>query len=225
MKSEGLEAKVTALEKTIEKLGAKLQAQEDIEAIKKLQRAYAFYLEHWQEDEIVGLWSHSDEVSAELNDGGLYKGWEAVKQSFHFEDHYTAYSGEKKAPPEFLHILMPMAGIIDLSSDGETAKGRWYGFGLAALHRGGKLRALIGAGIWENEYVKEEGIWKFKKLFWNDIIASPLDEGWVKTPWIPNPPAKHQYTSFAPPSPGYKFAPYPSGYIFPYHYKNPVTGK
>jgi len=90
-------------------------------------------------------------------------------------------------------------------------------------HCPGRLRALIGCGIWENEFVKEDGIWKFKKLFWNDIFSSPLDEGCVKTTWIPNPTAKLQYTADVPASPGYHFAPYPSGYIFPYHYNNPVT--
>jgi len=46
------------------------------------------------------------------------------------------------------------------------------------MPREGQTRALIGCGIWENEYVKENGIWKFKKLFWSEIISSPLEEGW-----------------------------------------------
>jgi len=57
MKSEDLETKVKTLTETVKKLQAKVQAQEDIEAIKKLQRSYGFYLEHWQEDEIVELFS------------------------------------------------------------------------------------------------------------------------------------------------------------------------
>ena len=72
MKLEELAARVDALE-------AKQQKTEDIEAIKKLQRSYGYYLEHWQVDEIVALFSHSPEVSVEINDSGLYKGWEAVK--------------------------------------------------------------------------------------------------------------------------------------------------
>ena len=221
MESNGLAAKVRALTEKVEKLAAKLQTIEDVEQIKKLQRAYGYYLEHWQEEELVGLFSHSPEVSLEINDGGLYQGFEAVKNSFNFADHYTAYGGLKKAPGEFLHILMPTAGIIDMDPGGKTAKGRWYGFGLVAQRRAGQLRDIISCGIWENEYIKEDGIWKILKLFWATIIASPLDEGWVKTPYLGNPPHKDSL----PPGPNTHFAPYPSGYIFPYHYKNPVTGR
>ena len=215
-----LEAKVEALSKSIKKLEKQAQAQADIEAIKKLQRSYGFYLEHWQEDEIVELFSRSPDVQLEINDTGCFKGWEAIRDSFNFADHYTAY-GVKKAPGEFLHILMPLAGIVDLDKNGKTAKGRWYGFFLGAMPRPVKTEALIGCGIWENEFVKEDGIWKFMKLKFNDIISSPLDEGWVKTPYLANPPANDR-----PPSgPNTHAQTYPSGYIFPYHYKNPVTGK
>ena len=221
MNSEELETKVKTLTETVKKLETRLTKVEDIEAITKLQRAYGYYLEHWQEDEIIDLWSHSDDVSLEINDSGLYKGFDAVAQSFRFENHYTAFNGAKTTPPEYLHILIPTAGIVDVDADGRNAKGRWYGLFLGALRRGGILRALIGCGIWENEYVKESGIWKLKKLFFNDIISSPLDEGWVKTPYISNPPAKNRPA----PGPNTHFQHYPSGYIFPYHYKNPVTGK
>ena len=221
MEPNELTTKVRKLTETVEKLAARVQAAEDIEAIKKLQRAYGYYLEHWQEDELVELFSHSPEVSLEINDGGLYKGNEAVKNSFNFADHYTAYGGAKKAPPEFLHILIPISGVIDLEPDGQRAKGRWYGFGLVAQKRAGTLRAIISCGIWENEYIKEDGIWKILKLFWATTIASPLEEGWVKTPYLGNVPRKDS----PPPGPNTHFAPYPSGYIFPYHYKNPVTGK
>jgi hypothetical protein len=219
--TENLEKQVKTLSETVNKLEARLTVQEDITAIGKLMNAYGYYLEHWQENQIISLWSHRDDVTLEIHDTGLYTGFEAVKQSFQFGDHYTGFNGEKVAPPEYLHILIPGCGIIDVSPDGKSAKGRWYGQFLGALPRGGKLRALIGCGIWENEFVKEDGIWKFSRLFFNDIISSPLDEGWVKTPYLANPPAHNR-----PPSgPNTHAQTYPSGYIFPYHYKNPVTGK
>ena len=219
MKQEGLEAKVKTLSETISKLEASLTRMQDIEDIKKLHRAYGYYLEHWQEEEIVELFSRSPDVSLEMNDGGLYKGYDAIKQHFNFASHYTAYGGATKAPGELLHILMPIAGIVDLDSNGKTAKGRWYGFFLGAMPRPVETRALIGCGIWENEYIKEDGIWKIFKLFWNDIFCSPLDEGWVKNPFL-----GHDMKTRAS-SANYHFQHYPSGYIFPYHYKNPVTGK
>jgi hypothetical protein len=219
MKSEDPAVKLEKLSKIAAKMETRLTMLEDIEAIKKLHNAYGYYLEHWQEDEIVELFSHNPDVSVEINATGLYKGWEAIKASYRFADHYSAYKGAEKAPPDYLHILMPIAGIVDVDPDGKTAKGRWYGFFLGAMPRPRKVRALIGATIWENEYIKEDGVWKFLKLFANDIICSPLDEGWVKTPYLVNT------RKTVAPSPDVHFQHYPSGYIFPYHYKNPVTGK
>ena len=74
MTLEELESKLKLLTETVEILEARQTGMEDIEAINNLQNAYAYYLEHWQEEEILGLWSHSTNVSLELNDGGLYKG-------------------------------------------------------------------------------------------------------------------------------------------------------
>ena len=112
MKSGELEAKVKGLtqtvdqlkemvalqKKTVQKLEAELQGTKDIEAIKKLQKAYCYYLEHWEEEQILGLWSHSPDITAEINDSGQYKGWENVKRYYHFPYHYSAYGGLEKVP-------------------------------------------------------------------------------------------------------------------------------
>jgi len=222
MKTEELEARVRTLEDTITKLEARLTVQEDIEAVKKLQRAYSFYLEHWQEDELIALFSKRDDVTLELNDGGEFSGPDAVYNMFHFEDHYPAFDGAKVAPPHYLHVMMSLCGIVDIAPDGMTAKGRWYSSFTGAMPRAGAMRALIGRGIWENEYIKEDGVWKFWKLFFVNIISSPIEDGWVKTPFLNNPPANNK-----PPKTvrNKDWKPYPSGYIFPYHFKNPVSGK
>ena len=49
--------KTTELEARIKALEVRQQATDDIEAIKKLQQTYGFYIEHWQEEEIVELFS------------------------------------------------------------------------------------------------------------------------------------------------------------------------
>ena len=99
-----LEAVVSDLKERIRKLETKLNITEDIEAIKKLQNAYGYYLEHWEEEQILGLFSHSDDAAVEINDFGLFKGWEEIKNCYRFEDHYPEYPGLKKTPGEYLHI-------------------------------------------------------------------------------------------------------------------------
>ena len=204
-------------------LEARVQELEDIEAIKKLQNAYCYYLQHWEEEEIIGLFSKSPDTSLETGGGGLYKGEEGIRQYFSFQTHF--HSKLTKAPPEFLHQLMPLCSIVDVDPDGKTAKGRWYGLGENAIPEGGNPpRAMFTSGIWENEFVKEDGKWKFKKIVYSGTFATPWEDGWVKNP-IPRGPVKPRAKELPPSSPEYINRTYPTGRIFPYHYKNPVTGK
>jgi len=99
MKTAELEAEVKSLTETVARQEARVTRAEDIEAIKKLQRAYGYYLEHWQEEELKGLFSHRPDVTIEINDAGQYKGWEGVEKAFNFAGHYTAFNGVKTAPP------------------------------------------------------------------------------------------------------------------------------
>ena len=205
---------------TIKELEARVQLLEDIEAIKKLQRAYCYYLEHWQDEEIIGLCSQSPDVSVEIGDSGFYKGKEGVIKFFTYSNHF--FTSQPKPPPEFLHLLMPLVGYCRCGSGRQNSKRQMVWFGPYGNSKEGKIRAIISGGIWENEYVKEDGKWKFKKLLFYTIFGTPFEDGWVKTPHFerPIPPDKRP-----PPSPNNITTPYPSGYIFPYHYKNPVTDK
>ena len=210
---------------TLKELEARIQIQEDIEAIRKLQYAYAYYLQHWQEEEIVGLFSQSPDTIMDMGAEGSFKGPEGIRKFFSYPDRYNTTI--TKAPPEFLHQLMPISGIIDVDPNGKTAKGRWFGFGVYALLTDGKVQALFGTGIWENEFVKEDGKWKFIKLHYSLTFKTPYEDGWVKTPiwrgsrdYLPELKGKPVVSHS-----GMSTTPYPSGYIEPYHYKNPVTGK
>jgi hypothetical protein len=56
MKIEELEAKVKTLEN-------KIRTLEDIEEIKKLQRAYGYYLEHWMAEDIIDCFADGPDTS------------------------------------------------------------------------------------------------------------------------------------------------------------------
>jgi hypothetical protein len=191
---------------TLKELEARLKNLEDVEAINRLQRAYGYYLVHWEGKQLAALFSDAPDVTLGAGDGGVvFSGQKDVKDFF-------KRIGD---PPELLHGLMQLSGIVDVDPDGKTAKGRWFGFGpLAIPGEDEKVKAIWGFGIYENEYVKEKGRWKIKKLHYDYIMTTPYEDGWVKTPTMRIWGDLNSYDK-----------PYPSGFILPYHYKNPGSGK
>ena len=206
MTKQELEARIKSLEDEIRCL-------KDIEEIKKLQRIYGYYLERWQWAEVTELFSDRPDASVEIGDLGVYLGKKSIERFFYRE----------KISPTYLHVLMQVSGVVDVDPDGKTAKGRWYGFGCFAFDTDECVKPIWGSGVYENEYIKENGKWKIKKLHYNRIFMSPYEDGWVKTPVI-----KLQRSAVSqnkPDRPTTVYKPYPSGYLFPFHYKHPITGK
>jgi hypothetical protein len=213
MKTEDLEARIAKLEK-------ELVEARDIQEIERLQHAYGFYLEKWMHDECLECFSKNPEASVNWPEGS-WIGQESLKRYWR--------GVNKDDNPEFMHQMMQISGVITLAPDGKTAKGRWYGFGAAALPVGDKMRQGFGCGIYENEYVKEDGRWKIFKMKWVADYVAPQEVGWVKPERLAPPGAKGSGGLGTPLRPD-KGPPdentiYPSGYIFPFHYKHPVTGK
>ena len=212
MNAEKMESRIKALEAQVRTLQTLL----DIEEIKKLQRAYGYYLEHWMAHEIIDLFSDSPDVALEWPEGA-YLGKAGVKRYF---------EGMEQKDPEFLHQLMQLSPIIDINPDGQTAKGRWYSFGGVSVPRGGGVGQSFISGTYENEYVKENGDWKIKRIRWHLNFSAKPGEGWVKPERVaaidPNAPFKGP----KPDIPDTRFElQYPSGHIFPFHYPHPVTGE
>jgi hypothetical protein len=204
---------------TLQELQSRIQRLEDIKAIDKLQKIYGYYRDYGDWDKIVDLFSDKAE-SVEVADLGIYKGKEGVKRF------YQQLLGAEPPKPGMLSIKMQIQGVITVNPDGQTAKGRWYGWGMEALPVAsihyGDLRQTWTFGIYENEYIKENGKWFFKKLLFSLTFRTPYEDGWLKTPVIgQNGPSKE----VPPDKPSANYHPYPSRLRLPYHYKNPITGK
>jgi len=115
----------------------------------------------------------------------------------------------------FNHIrLQP---IIDVTPEGNTAKGRWRF--LAELGEY-KKSATWGGGTYENEYVKEGTIWKIKTLHAYSRFCTPYADGWGKSA-LPGTRPEKTLLPDRPPTVSYE--PYPATFVAPFHYKNPVT--
>jgi hypothetical protein len=218
MNVEELVAKVEYLEKKVQRL-------EDVDEIKKLQRAYGFYLEHWMAEDLIDLFADGPD-SELLVAAGDYKGKESIRRFFHHGVENVEV--RKSDNPEFLHQVMQLSGVVDVDPNGTTAKGRWYGFGANAFPaEGNKINPGWMNGVYEVDYIKQNGIWKLKKVHWCMTFHAPWGESFVDPqkrmdkkidrPYQRNPELR--------PTGAPEETLYPSGFICPFHFDNPVSGR
>ena len=209
MNAEEMEARITAME-------AQLRRFQDLDEIKQLQRIYGYYLEHWMSHEIIDLFADGPGVHIHFPEG-KYAGKEGVRRYF---------ESMNEKDPELLHQLMQLSPVVDVDPDGKTARGRWYSFGALAIPLGGGISQSWGSGVYENEYVKEDGKWKFKVLKWVPCYNARPGTGWVAPERVAAIAPDAKFTipepDYPPEGPNYN---YPSGYVFPFHFKHPVTGE
>jgi hypothetical protein len=219
MNVQELEAKVKMLER-------KLQTLEDTEAIKKLQRAYGYYLEHWMAEDLTDLFSDSPEATLKIA-AGEYRGKESIRRFFRHGNEKTPIRITENG--EFLHQVMQLSGVVDVAPDGKTANGRWYGFGANAFPvPGGKVNPGWMNGVYEVEYIKENNIWKLLKVRWCMTFHAPWTLSFVdpakREDKFMNRPYERGASQLRPTGTPEETQ-YPSGFLCPFHFKNPVTGK
>ena len=183
---------------------------EDQDAVKKLQRIYGFYTDKQ-------LWSQAADLFAadgtiEIGGRGVYVGRERVLV-------YLRTNGPELPQPGRLFDQMQLQPVIHVASDGRTAKGRWHMFAQEAQYN---EYARWGLGVFENDYVKDNGVWKIQRLHLFTTMYTPYEEGWAKTA-IPNPGLLAELPPDRPPSIAYEA--FPAAFDVPFHYENPVTGK
>lgn len=208
-----LEAEVKALKKQVKARDKQIQNLRDIEDIKRLQRAYGYYLEHWMSDEIIDCFSNSPEVSGTFVEG-TYKGPEGIRR----------YFGQGRVmPPEFLHLVMQVSPVITVAKDGKKAHGRWYGFGTILSRFTTPLDPAYMMVTYEMDYVKEDGVWKILHL--RLLMHYAYTSGRSAQGPAESKDAPAQRIKLSPDVWAEFDTQYPSGYIYPFHYKHPITGK
>jgi hypothetical protein len=200
---EALAQRAAELEREIAEL-------EDVNAIKKLQRIYGFYTDKQ-------LWTQAADLFAadgtiEVGGRGVYAGKERVLA-------FLRAQGPEYPQEGRLFDQMQLQPIVHVAPDGRTAKGRWHMFAQEAQH--GEY-ANWGLGVFENDYVKEDGVWKIKNLHLYTTMYTPYADGWGKTA-LPNAAPLAELPPDRPPSVEYQA--YPAAFVVPFHYENPVTGK
>ncbi len=212
------DAPVTAPKRADDKIG-KLEALADVKAlalsrarsvraIENLQAMYGYYIDkgQWQ----LASQLFSKDGSYEFGQSGVYISPAHIEKAL-------GLMGPKGLEAGQLNNYVMVQPIINIDADNRTAKARWRSDVLLA--RAGKGR--WGGGIYENEYVNDNGTWKFSKLHYYVTFWGDYDEGWTAKP-IPMDPPNKEFPPDQPPTLVYES--FPKTHIVPFHYNNPVTG-
>ena len=183
---EALERRLSeteALERRVletEALARRVQELEDVNAIRRLHFAYGYFIDKCLYDEAVALFAREGELRF-LN--GIYHGQAGVRRLYcdWFRNHFT---GGVNGPAHGLlldHLMMQ--DIITVSADGQTAEARFRTLMTGGTH---ESRAPIfnfptaswEGGVYENRYVKEDGVWKIAFLNYNMQWQADHHKGW-----------------------------------------------
>lgn len=221
---------LAALESRVAALTRQLARLEDTHAVTCLQYKYGYYIDKCLYDEAVTLFCDNGEVRF-LN--GIYRGRAGIRRLYcdWFRRYFT---GGVNGPLRGLlldHLILQ--DIVDVSPDGLTAKGRFRCVLQGGCHESMRdaipnfPRQFWEAGIYENTYVKEDGVWRIKCLHYNMLWQADYQQGWANsgvhlTPltraWPEDPNGPDELLPEVPRT-------WPETRVVPFHYPHPVTGQ
>ena len=206
-----------SLKARIAVLSAEAQRVAGANDIKKLQRAYGYYLDkgYWQEAADL----FADDATFEWGNDGVYVG----KARIH--DYLVRQGGGNVGPGlpygQFNHH-MQLQPVVNVAADGTTAKARWRELALIGQFQ---KSASWGAGIYENDYVRQDGVWKIQALRFYPTFIAPYELGWARLApgqgdWKTDVAAK--FPPDRPSTGAYKT--FPDIYVPPFHYQGSPQG-
>jgi ketosteroid isomerase-like protein len=201
---------IAALQSTVGDLQRRIVLLQDTDAIENLVSIYGYYLDKQQWDLLADLFA--DDATLEISERGVYAGKASIRKALEL-------FGPQNIPPDHLHNHIQLQPVIHIDAGGKTAHVRSRAFSqLGTFQRNG----LWMGGVYENVYVKQDGVWKIQKDHVYTTYFTEYDKGWASsgratakpsatTP--PDRPATEHYDA------------YPGVYIPAYSYKHPVTGQ
>jgi SnoaL-like domain len=190
-------------------LAAEVQRLADLDQIENLQRIYGFYVDKGQWSQAAALFSADAQFG--IHGRGIYRGPARILE-------YLRAVGPEGLQPGRLYDQMQLQPITHVAADGTSARGRWHWFAQQA--RQGQFHEWA-TGVYENEYVKEGGTWKIRRLYLYPTMITPYEDGWGKTslPRSSFEPALQPDMPTSGPS-----SHYDNAFIAPFHYPHPVRG-
>jgi hypothetical protein len=205
-------ASASAIEKASAEVDHRLGRLEDFQQLENLQMRYGYYLATLEWDRLANLFAADGNIEIALR--GAYVGRASIRRSLNLYGEPGVHEGN-------LHNHMQFQPVIDVAEDGKTARVRARAFSMMGNY--GKAGMWMG-GIYENQFVKVNGVWQFHHDQVYNTYFIPYDQGWKDLQPRPPPGVSTTNPPDRPPSVHFEMYPRPTT-MPPFHYNNPVTGK
>lgn len=206
---DGINTEIDALVERVQDLEAQ-------RAIKKLQNAFGYYVDR-------GLWGEAADLftaegTIEIGRDGVYQGNERIREYLK-----RLHGGQEGLIYGQLNEWVTLQPAIDVAEAGDRATARWRDHGMLGQYR---EHAEWRDGIYENSYVREDGIWKIESLHLYVNFLAPYEAGWARLEPGEGLTRSEASKDFPPDQASTaSYQPFPETYIPPFQALHPVTGE
>lgn len=204
-------------------LQGRIERAESIKAIERLQNAYGYYQDRFLFKEIPKLFT-TDRARVQWQDD-VWEGRDGMRRLWLGYLSETLSDGTNGPVAGRIFDMPQWQGIVTVAPDNRTAQARFRTFGKVAKHR--QYEHWLSA-VYENDYVNEGGVWKFKTMRLCFPWSASYFEGWQNVgadsgmSWLQAPRRAHRPDRRASESERCTDR-YPQAGVMSFHFDNPVT--
>lgn len=191
----------------IQALDVKAQRLLDQDAVNNLQNAYGYYFDRHMWDDLTDLF-YRDGI-LELDRRGIYQGKQSIRKALN-------QFGPLGVPANEVNDHLQLQTIVTVAADGLSAKARGTELQELGVH---EQESQWGIGIFENDFVKVDGVWQIKSVHVYTRMLTDYNQGWA----VDAQPAPQAHPDFpAHQSSSVEYSAYPTFFVPPFNYHNAV---
>ncbi|KAH9220543.1 SnoaL-like domain-containing protein [Leptodontidium sp. 2 PMI_412] len=226
-------SEIEELKQLVQKLSKEVTRLSDEAEIKKLHFKYGYYLDKCLYEEVLDLYADHPDTYVEFI-GGRYRRKAGVKRLYvdRFASRFVA--GRNGPVHGFLLDHAQMQDVITITPSGDRANGRFRALMSAGTHKSVQDTHPRGfvqwweGGVYENEYIKENGMWKVFRLKYFPFWHADFERGWSNKEigeFVPFDTVTWPENESGPDEIVEQCMLWPDTRVVPFHYAHPVTGE
>ncbi|KAK4459541.1 putative carotenoid oxygenase protein [Cladorrhinum samala] len=227
-----LEQEFADLKKQVQVLQKELSRVADEAEVRKVHFKYGYYLDKCLYNEVVDMFSDHPDAYVEFL-GGRYRGKEGIARLYQGRFQQQFVAGRNGPVHGWLLDHIMMQEIVDVDPTGTHAWCRMRALMQAGTHQSIEEEYPWGhkqwweGGLYENEYIKENGVWKLFRYRYFPFWHADFERGWshTKKGYVPWPTKTFPEDPKGPDELLEQKVLWPDTRVVPFHYPHPVTGK